>query len=251
MIPTAPMLITVPEMIWSILWRMPIQARRIPTPPATSIADVMPITTAMKSFPVRSRPTLAATEATHAPISILPSRAMFSMPLRSDRMPASAPSVSGTANSRLPAIMPVRFAGLPLRTAARRAATHGQTSSSSHGRHQNGAPRRSCRIAMNQRRHAGDDPQHADRASAGRCSRRPAGRPRTRTSPWCSGSGSRGRRPGARTRTGWRPGCVHPSSLAARRGPRRWPPVRCRSTVVISAPSAGARRRPLLPDRRP
>ena len=143
------------------------------------------------------------------------------MPLRSDRMPASAPRVRGTANSRLPAIMPVRFAGLPSRTAARRAATHGQTSSRSHGRHQKAAPRRSCRIAMNQLRHAGDDPQDADRGLQDDALAALLVDPERERRRGVSGSGSRGRRPGCRTANRMAPGCARPS--CARRAARPSP----------------------------
>ena len=45
---------------------------------------------------------LATIAAAQAPMRNLPSMAMLSMPLRSDRMPAKAPSEIGTAYSRLP-----------------------------------------------------------------------------------------------------------------------------------------------------
>ena len=81
--------------------------------------------------------------------------------------PRARPSVIGTANSRLPAIMPVRFAGLPSSSAGqdrrdprpRRAA--GATAATGTARRGRAAGR-----ATNQRHEAGDDPQDADRSSA-------------------------------------------------------------------------------------
>jgi hypothetical protein len=96
-------------------------------------------------LPVALRATLAVIAATHAPTSILPSSAMFSIPLRSDRMPASAPSVSGVASSKLPLRTRVRFAVVPLSSAPRMTATYGTRRTRSHGRHRNGAPRHSWR----------------------------------------------------------------------------------------------------------
>ena len=79
--------------------------------------------------------------------------------------------------------MPVRFAGLPSRTAARTAATHGQTSSRSHGRHRNGAPPQQLE---DRRRTTDATPAtiHStpDRGLERERSRRPARRSRTRRS---------------------------------------------------------------------
>src|SRR6476469_3337061 len=67
---------------------MPSQARSSPTrAPAKSAASTPTMT-----LPV----TLAATDAAHAPTRNLPSMAMFSMPSRSDRMPAKAPRECGS-----------------------------------------------------------------------------------------------------------------------------------------------------------
>ena len=103
--------------------------------------------------------------ATHAPISILPSRAMLNIPLRSDRMPAIARHrdrggelEAAARNVR----QDRRLAGQERPRAARRST--GQISdeqpAAASGRP---APRTSCRHADERRRDAGDDPQHADR----------------------------------------------------------------------------------------
>ena len=99
------------------------------------------------SVAVARKATLAAIDATHAPTSILPSSAMLSMPLRSDRMPASAPSVIGVASSRLPANTPVRFAGLPASSVASDGRDNGTNRTMSHGRQRNAgaAPRAAAR----------------------------------------------------------------------------------------------------------
>ena len=66
---------------------------------------------------------LALIAAAQAPMRNLPSMAMFSRPLRSDRMPAKAPSETGTAYSSVPANTFVMFAVLPSRSAATMAVT--------------------------------------------------------------------------------------------------------------------------------
>ena len=181
--PTAPMLITVPEMIWSILWRMPEPGEEEAEPPATSIAEAIPMHDGEQVVAGREQTTLATTAATHAPMSILPSRAMFNMPLRSERMPAIAAIVIGAANSRLPAITFVRIAGLPPRRFARTAATHGHDEAARSQRPpRNGGAADQLedgdeRGSRRRRRSTGRRP-----GSGGPRSRRPAGRSRTRTS---------------------------------------------------------------------
>lgn len=97
-------------------------------------------------FPVARNIRLAETDATIAPTSILPSSAILNIPLRSDRIPAIAPMLIGTASSRLPSRTPVRFTGFPARALASSAAIHGTIGKSSQRRHANDGPRTSCSV---------------------------------------------------------------------------------------------------------
>ena len=102
-----------------------------------------------------------------------------------------------------------------------------------------GRPRRaaSCRTPTNDGRDAGDDPQHADRRLDGDARRRPARRSRTRTSAGVSKllarEVERERRRATRTR---RRGCARRAARAGRRGPRPWPAWTAAVAAVISAP---------------
>ena len=91
--------------------------------------------------------TETTTAAVRAPTRNLPSMAMLSMPLRSDRMPANAPSETGTAYSRLPVMTAVRLAALPSSRLAMIVRTQTGTTISSVRRHGNRAPRTSWPMA--------------------------------------------------------------------------------------------------------
>ena len=143
-IPRAPMLMTTPAMIWSTFQRIPSQARRSPTRPAASAAAMTPPRTANTMLPSGPRAilrALAVIAATHAPTRNLPSIAMLRMPLRSERMPANAPSEIGAASARVPASTPVRFAVCPASSAPRIAVIHSGMRIASERRHRNEAPR--------------------------------------------------------------------------------------------------------------
>ena len=116
--PIAPMFTTTPAMIWSTLCRMPSQASRNPTPIPASIAVRTPAQTPARPLPVIVVTRLAEMAAAHALRRNLPSMAMLSMPLRSDRMPAKAPRETGIAYSSVPAKTFVMFAVLPSSRAA-------------------------------------------------------------------------------------------------------------------------------------
>ena len=138
------MLITTPAMIWSTFQRMPSQARSSPTRPAASAAATTPPSTAiamLPSGPSQILKTLAVIAATQAPTRNLPSIAMLRMPLRSDRMPANAPSEIGAASARVPANTPVRFAVWPASSAATIAVIHSGSRIASERRQRNEAPR--------------------------------------------------------------------------------------------------------------
>ena len=71
-IPNAPMLITVPEMIWSTLCRMPSQASSSPSQPLAIIALMTPTMALTGPFPVARNIRLAETDATTRPRASCP-----------------------------------------------------------------------------------------------------------------------------------------------------------------------------------
>ena len=99
----AKMLITVPEMIWLVLYL-------IDSTPCTSPSNA-PASTAPSS-PIHRLLTLPTIAPIMAAVSIMPSMAMLTTPARSHRIPDSAPSVSGTAESMIRSI-PARFRDAP------------------------------------------------------------------------------------------------------------------------------------------
>ena len=70
------------------------------------------------------------------------------MPLRSEMMPANAPSEIGAASDNVPPRTPVRFAGFPTSNAASAVTTQNGSTIASDRRQRNDAPRTSWRIPV-------------------------------------------------------------------------------------------------------
>ena len=87
--PTARKLIAVPETIWS--------ARRLTAKTACRRPMAPPAAMPMRIPPIQLEVTSAPQAPKKAPISIIPSRPMFTTPERSDVTPPSAANVSGVA----------------------------------------------------------------------------------------------------------------------------------------------------------
>ena len=87
--PSARKLIAVPETIWS--------ARRLTAKTACSRPITPPAASPMRMPPTQLEVTSAPQAPKNAPVSIMPSRPMFTTPERSDVTPPSAANVSGVA----------------------------------------------------------------------------------------------------------------------------------------------------------
>ena len=220
------MLITVPAMIWSTLWRMPSQASSRPRSArdehGASDADERRRAAALPVARMTTLPTIAAT---HAPTSILPSSAMLNIPLRSERMPGHR----GHRDRRRELEAAGEDVGHDRRLAGQqvpeeRARSTARSTTRSQGRQRNvGAADELERRATSRGRYGRNDPQRADR-------RRQRGAlaallvdPEREVGRDVEAAAREVEREHAERGEGERRGCARRAALAERRGPRRRP----------------------------